>query len=209
MRLSAFTSILPFALFLVSGTLAAGQQPAQGAVRGAVTDSSGAFLPGVTVVATASSGQLLATAVTDGTGRYVLRALPAETVTLTFQLEGFAEVSATMTVERGAESRLLQRLDLAPLSETVVVHAPGATDRPRPRFDPPPAPLPLVATPVPAHDPAAVCGPAKPDAFPEPPLGTIKSRRHHAQGELYVAGSELVIDGGLSHGLLEGRRTPM
>jgi hypothetical protein len=205
MRLSAVTPILLVSLFLISGTLAAGQQPARGAVRGAVTDSSGAFLPGVTVVATAPSGQLLATAVTDGTGRYVLRALPAETVTLTFQLEGFAEVSATVTVERDAESRLVQRLELAPLSETVVVRAPTTADRPRPRFDPPPAPLALVATPVPAHDPAAVCGPAKPDAFPELPLGTIKSRRHQTPGELYAGGSELVIDGGLDHGLLVGR----
>jgi hypothetical protein len=204
MRVSAVTPIFLLALLLVGSTAAAGQPP-QGAVRGAVTDSSGGLLPGVTVVATSRDGQLLATAVTDGSGRYMLRALPAGSVTLTFQLEGFAEVAATLAVEPGVESRIVQRLELASLSETVVVHAPAAVDHPRPRFDPPPAPLPLVANHVPAHDRGAVCGPAKPDAFPEPPLGTIKSRRHESQGELYLTGAELVIDGGLDHGLLVGR----
>ena len=204
MRSAVTPILLLVALFLIGSNGAAGQSP-QGAVRGAVTDSSGGYLPGVTVVATSTSGQLLATAVTDSSGRFVLRALPAGTVTLTFQLEGFAEVTATLAVEPGAESRMVQRLELASLSETVVVHAPAAVDRPRPRFDPPPAPLPLVANPVPVHERGAVCGPAKPDTFPAPPLGTIKSRRHETQGELYLTGAEIVIDGGLHHGLLVGR----
>ena len=62
---------------------------AQGAVRIEVIDSSGGVLPGVTVTATATDGRLLAATVTDQRGGSVLSALPAGTVQLTFQLEGF------------------------------------------------------------------------------------------------------------------------
>jgi hypothetical protein len=205
MRVSAVTPFFIAASFL-TGSIAAGQSSPGGAIRGAVIDSSGAVLPGVTVTAAAADGQLLATTVTDGSGVYAFPALPAGDATLTFQLEGFAQVSTTLVVTPRGESRaMIQRLELASLSETVVVRAPRPVDQPRPRFDPPPAPPPLVANRVPEHDRAAVCGPAKPEAIPDPPLGTIRARRHETQGELYLTGAELVIDGGLNSGLLVGR----
>ena len=199
MRVSAVAPFFVAALFL-TGALAAGQPAKSGVVRGAVADSSGAVLPGVIVTATAGDGRLLATAVTDGSGRYVFPALPAGSAALTFQLEGFADVSTTLDVKAGAEARAVQRLELASLSETVVVRAPAPADHPRTRFEPVPAPVPLAANPVPAHDRSAVCGPAKADVVPERPLGTIKSSRHEIQGELYLTGAELVIDGGPSNG---------
>ena len=204
MRVSAVAPFFVAALFLTCA-IATGQPEKSGAIRGAVADSSGAVLPGVTVTATAGDGRLLATTITDGSGRYVFPALPAGNATLTFQLEGFADVSATLEVKAGVESRAVQRLELASLSETVVVRAPAPADRPRTRFEPVAAPLPLVANPVPAHDRSAVCGPAKADVVPERPLGTIKSSRHETQGELYPTGAELIIDGGLNNGLLVGR----
>ncbi len=188
------------AIFLCS-TVAAGQSPA-GAVRGEVTDRSGGVLPGVTVVAKAGGGAVLATAVTDGAGSYVLGALPAGRVTLSFQLEGFAGVDVAVVVRPGVESRLVARLDLAPFAETVVVRAPAPVDTPA-RVVPPPPPLPVLR-PVPAHDRASVCGPAKPGPLPES-LGTIKSYRDNTPGGLYATGAELVIDGGLDDGLLIGR----
>ena len=205
------TSAATFAVLagLLTGSVPLALQPGQdaaapGAVRGAVTDGSAGVLPGVTVVAMAADGRVLATAVTDGAGAYTLTGLPAGPVTLGFQLEGFADTSADVVVQPGLETRVAQRLSLAPLSETVVVRAPNVVDVPRARFDSPPPPAPLVARPLPEHDRAAVCGPAKPDAVPES-LGTIKSRRNARQGELYLEGSELVIDAGLDDGLLVGR----
>jgi hypothetical protein len=194
---------------LVTGSVPLALQPGQnaaapGAIRGAVTDGSAGVLPGVTVVASAADGRVVATTVTDGAGVYVLTGLPAGPLTLGFQLEGFADTSVDAVVEPGQEARVAQRLRLAPLSETVVVRAPAVVDVPRARFDPPPPPAPLVARPLPEHDRAAVCGPAKPDAVPES-LGTITSRRRARQGELYLEGSELVIDAGLDAGLLVGR----
>jgi hypothetical protein len=204
------TSAAAFAVLavLLTGSVPAALQPAQdaapGAVRGEVTDGSAGVLPGVTVVAMTADGRVVASAVTDGAGVYVLTGLPAGPVTLGLQLEGFANTSADAVVQPGQETRVAQRLSLASLSETVVVRAPAAVAVPRARFEPPPPPAPLVARPLPEHDRAAVCGPARPDAVPES-LGTIKSRRRARQGDLYLEGSELVIDAGLDDGLLVGR----
>ena len=129
MRLPAATlAMLTF--FVLSSTAAAGQ-PAQGRVRGEVADSSGGMLPGVTVVATAVDGRILAIEVTDGRGSYLFRALPDGPVTLTFQLEGFAGAAVVVTVRPGAETHLAERLEVASLSETVIVHAPAPVDPPR------------------------------------------------------------------------------
>jgi hypothetical protein len=206
MRTSAAT--LAVLAIILTGSVPRALQPGQdagtpGAVRGAVTDGSAGVLPGVTVVAITADGRVVATAVTDGAGVYVLTGLPVGSVTLGFQLEGFADASADVVVQPGQETRVAQRLSLAPLSETVVVHAPAPVES-RPRFEPMPPPPALVARPLPEHDRAAVCGPAKPDALPES-LGTIKSQLHERQGELYLEGAELVINGGLDDGLLVGR----
>ena len=201
LRVSAAT--LATLTLLVIGPVIAAQQPAPGVVGGEVTDSSGGALPGVTVVATSADGRLLATAVTDGSGGYVLRGLPAGSTTLTFQLEGFARVAVALAVRPGAESRVVERLELAPISETVVVHAPPAAEAPPVRIVRP-LPPPPVVTPVPAHDRDSVCGPAKPGALPES-LGTINSRRDEGQGGLYTTGAQLAIAGGLHDGLVVGR----
>src|SRR5271169_7097195 len=116
MRVPATTLAIVMLLFMHSTVFA--DQVAQGVVRGEVADDSGAVLPGVIVVVTAAGGRLLATAVTDGVGGYVFPALPAGPVTLTFQLEGFASATVALAVQSGAESRVVQRLELAHFSET-------------------------------------------------------------------------------------------
>jgi hypothetical protein len=201
MRIPATTfAIAAIALFALCSTAAAAKA-GKSVVRGEVIDGSGGVLPAVTVVATAADGRVLATAVTDGTGRYVFRALPSGAIMLRFQLDGFADVVVELTVEPGTESRVVQRLELATLSETVVVHAPAEVDPRSPSAPlPPPAP---VARPVPTHDRDSVCGPAKPGAAAES-LGTIRSGRYEAGG-LYAAGAEVVIDGGTLNGLDVGQ----
>ena len=180
------------------------REPVTGAIRGVVTDVSGGVLPGVTVMATNAEDEVLATATTDGSGIYALHSLPSGAVTLAFQLDGFADASSPVVVEPGEELHVVERLRLASLSETVDVRAVSPADAPRSRFAQPPQEPPLVAKPLPEHDHAAVCGPAKPDPASES-LGTVKSRRYETQGELYLEGAELVINGGLEEGLLVGR----
>ena len=144
MRAPAAVFAIVFAAF---GSTAIAGQPAAGVARGQVTDSSGGVLPGVTVVATID-GRVLTTGVTDGTGAVVLNALPPGRVTLTFQLEGFSSAAIQTTIDEGTASRFVQRLELAQLAETVVVHAPLPSPPPSPPLPPrliPQAPPPPVA----------------------------------------------------------------
>jgi len=160
MRSTATTLVTAAAaLFFICSTVAAAQT-VQSVVRGEVTDSSGGVLPGVTVVATAEDGRLVAT-VTDGKGSYVFRSLPAGPITLKFELAGFTSVVVRLDGKRGPDTRVVERLEVAPMSETVVVHGDAPVDPSSP-FSP--SPPPPVVIPVPAHDHDSVCGPAKPDA---------------------------------------------
>jgi hypothetical protein len=172
-------------------------------VRGLVTDESGAVLPGVTIVATADDQKVLATTVTDGTGRYVLGPIAPGRVKVTFQLEGFSTVAATLTIEN-ADLTADQRLAIAPQSETVQVVGKIPVIPPAP---PPPPPAPIRARPftfpVPDHDPESVCGPAKLEGPPQS-FGTVRSRRYAANA-LYGAGDELIIEGGALNGVRVGR----
>lgn len=176
-----------------------------GVVRGDVIDASGGVLPGVTVVATATDARIIATEVTDAAGGFVFSALPPGTVRLMFQLEGFDPTVVRIAVLAGAESHLRARLEVAPLTESVVVSAKLPVDPPRPlRLPPPPPPPPLVVIPVPSHDRDSICGPAKPDTTPES-FGTIRRRRDEGKEGLYTTGDELLIDGGTLNGLAVGR----
>ena len=191
-------------LIALCATIAAAQA-GKGVVRVEVSDSSDGRLPGVAVVATAADGQVL-TAVTDRTGGYVFPAVSAGPVMLRFRLEGFAGVLVGVTVESGAETRVVQRLELAPLLETVVVRALTPVEEARP-LPPPPVPSPPrgpLLIPVPPHDRDSVCGPAKPGVATES-LGTIRSSRYVVEGGLYTTGAQITVDGGSNNGLEVGQ----
>jgi Carboxypeptidase regulatory-like domain len=168
-------------------------------VRGVVADESNGVLPGVTIAATAADGRVLATAVTDGAGRYLIGPLAPGSVTLTFQLEGFSRVTVQVTIGVDADAVVNQRLVVAPQSETVDVVGKIPVPPPPP---PPPRPRPVTIS-VPEHDRDSVCGPAKLGAAPES-FGTVRSRRYSANG-LYAEGDELMVDGGTLSGLEIGR----
>ena len=206
MRLPATMLVAAASALVALCATVAVAQAGKGVIRVEITDSSGGRLPGVAVVATAADGHVLATAVTDGAGAYVFRAVPAGPVMLRFRLEGFAGVLVGVTVQSGAESRVVQRLELAPLSETVDVQAVAPVEKPRP-LPPPPVPSPPrgpLLRPVPPHDRDSVCGPAKPGAAAES-LGTIQSSRYVAEGGLYTTGAQVIIDGGMLNGLDVGQ----
>src|SRR5262245_17204958 len=118
-RLRGFAACL--VMMLCAWTAALSSQPPDRHARGSVVDESDGVLPGVTVVATAPDGTVLATTVTDGAGRYAAGPLPPGSVTLTFQLEGFSPVTVAATIKPDADAVVNQRLALAPRSETVVV----------------------------------------------------------------------------------------
>ena len=190
-------------LFVVLCTLTA--IAAEGTrVHGIVADESGGVLPGVTVVATAPDGQILATGVTDEVGRYALSLAPSPSVRLTLSLEGFSPAVVDLAATADTDPVVpTQRLLLAHQSETVVVRGEARAAAPAPpvlRVMPPPAPRPVLQ-PLPDHERDSICGPAKRDATP-PSFGTIRATRHKA---LYGEGDELSIDGGTATGLAIGQ----
>jgi hypothetical protein len=193
--------ILVFAPFVLLGLswTADSSETVSGGVRGAVADDSGGVLPGVTVTATSTDGHVLAAAVTDEAGAYAMRALPAGSVRLTFELEGFATDSVAITIHAGHEAIVEEHLALAPLSEDVTVYGRAPVDPP-----PPPPPPPPVVIPVPDHDRESICGPAKPGAAPES-SGTVRSHRFDAERQLFTKDDQLVVDGGTLNGLAVGQ----
>ena len=208
MRLSALTL---GALLLVLPVICAADGPggaATGRLHGVVADESGGVLPGVTVVATAEDGRVLATSVTDEVGRYAFRALPAAAVRLLFQLEGFSPAVAGLTIAADGDAAVpTQHLKLAQKSETVEVrgHAPVSPPAPPPsprRPEPPPPPRPVLR-PVPDHDKDSICGPAKHSAKAES-FGTIRTGRSSRGNGLFAEGDELAIDGGTATGIEAG-----
>lgn len=178
-------------------------QTLAGRIQGAVTDDSSGVLPGVTVVATSRDGRVIETAVTDAKGSFTFGALPAGTVRLTFQLDGFSPTVLEVAVQPGGELQVVERLKVAPVTETVVVIGNGALDPSSSllKFIPPPPPA---LIPVPIHDPESICGPAKPSALSES-LGTIRSGSSEAERRLYTKDDEVVIEGGTLNGIGVGR----
>ncbi len=87
---------------------------AQGTIAGAVNDTSGAALPGVTVEATSPALiEKTRSVVTDGSGQYRIELLPPGTYAVTFLLPGFTavkregiEISGTFVATIDAELRV-------------------------------------------------------------------------------------------------------
>src|SRR6185369_3732117 len=101
-----------------------------------------------------TAGSVLGTMVTNATGSYAFPVLPLGPVDLSFQLDGFDNAVVHIVVQPEGESRVVQRLEAARISEAVSVVAKA------PEEAPPPPPPPPVVIPVPTHDPDSVCGPA-------------------------------------------------
>ena len=167
--------------------------PAPSGVKGRVVDASAGVLPGVTVTAQAPDGRPLATTVTNAAGEFTFDSLPAGQVTLLFHLDGFADAKAAISISPGgstgesAAERIVQRLELSGFAESVTVRGVAP---------PPPPPPPRVLAPVPEHDPASVCGPAK--AEDEiPTFGVIRSVRTSRPQAMFATGDELMIEPGV------------
>ena len=86
MRRMCFT-IIPFLLF--ASTLPGMAQTVTGAVRGTITDPSGAIVSGATVTATNTATGVQTSATTNQTGEYSIRFLQIGSYTLAVQASGF------------------------------------------------------------------------------------------------------------------------
>src|SRR5437016_11484032 len=129
-----------FAVVLLCGTLAYGQNTA-GTILGAVSDESGARLPGVTVTITHLDTGIVRSVLTDEGGRYRAPALGLGNYEVKAELSGFrtavrmgiqltvaAEVVANLTLSLGTVSEEIQVTGDAPLVETTSAALSGLVD---------------------------------------------------------------------------------
>src|SRR5438093_9646100 len=96
---------------------------AQASVAGAVKDSSGAVLPGVTVEAASPALiEKVRTAVTDGTGRYRIENLRPGEYTVTFELPGFSTIKREGVELMGTSTSTISAdLKVGTVEETITV----------------------------------------------------------------------------------------
>ena len=122
MRVTRAVSLLASIVLLT--TAPAWAQLATAELNGRVTDSSGAVLPGVTVTATQRATGLVRTAVTDGTGSYLISNLPTGPYRLDVSLQGFRSyVQTGLVLTIGATPTVNAALEIGSLEETVTVEA--------------------------------------------------------------------------------------
>jgi iron complex outermembrane receptor protein len=117
MWIISFSFVLVFAPFVVASEATA---QGAGAIEGAVTDDTGAVLPGVSVTATHTETDRARTVVSDARGAYRITRLEAGRYTVQAALPGFRTDPATVTVGDGVSRHDLV-LGIAPLAETVTV----------------------------------------------------------------------------------------
>src|SRR5215831_6010768 len=110
---------------LVVACLVAGHTAAfaQASIAGAVKDASGGLLPGVSVEASSPALiEKVRAAVTDGSGRYRIEALPPGVYTITFTLPGFTTVKREgLTVSGSAGTTVDAELRVGGVQETITV----------------------------------------------------------------------------------------
>jgi iron complex outermembrane receptor protein len=96
-----------------------------GSLSGRITDSQGAAVSGATITLYARATNLRATTTTDERGAYRFERLPEGDYVVEATSAGFGRFSRTFRVERGANGTLDFALEIAGVSETVLVTAAG------------------------------------------------------------------------------------
>ncbi len=76
-------------------------QPAPGSIAGAVSDQTGAALPGVTVVLRTTRGEVTGSAIAGADGRYRLDGIPPGRYAIEFELPNFVLLRRDVTIEPG------------------------------------------------------------------------------------------------------------
>lgn len=98
--------------------------PRPGQIAGVVTDDMGTALPGTTVAAVRDD-RVVAMAVSDDRGRYLLAGLPAGPLTVTARLEGFAERRADVRLDSRSGRVVHFRLPIGRSGESVRLEIAG------------------------------------------------------------------------------------
>ncbi len=114
-------------LSLTLATSMAFGQAGKGTIQGRVTDSTGAVLPGATIIVTPGGFR----AVTDKEGGYAIAGLTPGDYTVAVSFVGLKDDSTTAHVSVGQAVRLDLRLDVPSQSEMILVGKPPAISQTR------------------------------------------------------------------------------
>ena len=112
------------ALFILAAAVSASAQSGSSGVRGTVSDSQGAHIPGATVTLTSEATGYTRSVVSDASGDYQFVAVPPGTYTVKVELQGFSQgvyKGVVLPVDIIAKQDV--RLEVGQLSESVQVHA--------------------------------------------------------------------------------------
>jgi Carboxypeptidase regulatory-like domain len=122
---SRVKSILTSSVVLILVACAsAARADIKGSISGVITDSSGAVVPGVTVVATAVSTNTRYTTVTDAAGFYVFPVLNVDQYNITVSQQGFRDYLETgVSINANSAVRIDIKLDVGTTSSTVKVQS--------------------------------------------------------------------------------------
>jgi hypothetical protein len=122
---SRVKSILTSSVVLILVACAsAARADIKGSISGVITDSSGAVVPGVTVVATAVSTNTRYTTVTDAGGFYVFPVLNVDQYNITVSQQGFRDFLETgVSTNANSAVRIDIKLDVGTTSSTVKVQS--------------------------------------------------------------------------------------
>src|ERR1035441_6152522 len=113
-----------FALFFAVLSAAA-ERGGAGAVRGTVTDPSGAVIPDTTVHLTNTMSGLDRTTTTDATGHFVFSNVPFNPYRISVSAPGFAPLSKQIEIRSVVGEDLKLTLQISSSSQTVTVEASG------------------------------------------------------------------------------------
>ena len=114
--------LLLMMLLAAAVSTAASAQETTGTITGSVTDQTGAVLPGVSITLKNTNTDLARTIVTNENGSYTATLLPIGTYEVTFQLQGFQQVTLrNVTLHVNDRLQLDTRLILGGVAENVEV----------------------------------------------------------------------------------------
>jgi hypothetical protein len=109
-------------LLLLTSALASAQAVSTAQINGAVKDSGGLALPGVTVTVTQTDTGLTRTVVTNETGAYIITSLPVGPYRVEASLQGFRTYAQTgIVLEVNSNPTLNVTLQVGELAETITV----------------------------------------------------------------------------------------
>jgi hypothetical protein len=117
--------ILPVLALIFVAVSAFAQSGNAGAVRGTVTDSTGAVVAGAEVHLTSATSGLDRTATTDALGQFAFPNVPFNLYRISVTMDGFAPASRNVDLRSAVGANVKLTLEVAGASQTVTVEATG------------------------------------------------------------------------------------